>query len=95
MSSIVMKGGVSMCQNFLIDRLIHAAKAVVRFALIVLLLPSVGWTDSWPGAVPFQVFSKSAKHFVRVIPGESIGDTFGFASARKGKYAQAPPDSAI
>ncbi len=78
-----------MCQNFLIDRLTHAAIAVLRFALFVLLLPSVGWTDSWPGAVPFQVFSKSAKYFVRVIPGESIGDTIGFAGARKGKYAQA------
>jgi hypothetical protein len=84
-----MKGGAPMWQNFLIDRLTDAAIAVLRFALFVLLLPSVGWTDSWPGALPFQVFSKSAKYFVRVIPGESIGDTIGFAAARKGKYAQA------
>jgi hypothetical protein len=84
-----MKGGFSMCQNFLIDRLTHAAISVLRFALFVLLFPSFGWTDDWPGAMPFQVFSKSAKYFVRVIPGESIGDTIGFAGARKGKFAQA------
>jgi len=78
-----------MCQKFLIDPLTHAAIWVLRFALLVPLLPSVGWTDSWPGAMPFQVFSKSAKYFVRVIPGDSIGDTMGFGRARKGKYAQA------
>lgn len=58
-------------------------------AFYALLVPSKGWPDSWPGARPFQVFSASAKYFVRVIPGESIGDTVGFAGARKGKYAQA------
>ena len=78
-----------MCQNFIIDRLTHAPIAVLRFAFFVLLLPGVGWSDSWPGAVPIQVFSKSAKYFVRVIPGDSIGDTMGFGGARKGKYAQA------
>ena len=62
---------------------------MLAIALYVLLTPSTGWSDDWPGAQPFQVFSDSAKYFVRVIPGESIGDTVGFAGARKGKFAQA------
>lgn len=72
-----------------IDRLTTAAVAVLQFALFILLIPSGGWADSWPGARPIQVFSESAKYFVRVIPGESLGDTVGFAGARKGKFAQA------
>lgn len=61
----------------------------LRIVLCVLLTPSTGWADSWPGARPLQVFSESASYFIRVIPGESIGDTVGFAGARKGKFAQA------
>jgi len=63
----------------------------LRIALYVfcLLTPSSGWADSWAGARPFQVFSDSGKYFARFVPGESIGDTVGFAGARKGKYANA------
>ena len=35
------------------------------------------------------VFSASREYFVRVIPGESLGDTFGFVREKKGKYATA------
>ena len=65
------------------------ALAALSIALYLLLTPNNGWGDDWPGARPFQVFSESAKYFVRVIPGESVGDTVGFAGARKGKFAQA------
>lgn len=65
------------------------AIAALSMMLGLLIVPVRGWADDWPGALPFHVFSKSAKYFVRVIPGESIGDTVGFAGARKGKYAQA------
>jgi len=61
----------------------------VGLALWVLLTPSGAWPDSWAGARPFQVFSESGKYFIRVIPGDSIGETIGFAGARKGKFAQA------
>ena len=60
-----------------------------RIVLCVLLTPSSGWADSWAGARPFQVFSESGKYFIRVIPGDSIGDTVGFAGARKGIFAHA------
>ena len=36
-----------------------------------------------------EVFSGSREHFVRVLPGESLGDTLGFAGEKKGKYATA------
>ena len=67
------------------------ALRALRIALnvICLLSSSRAWGDSWAGPQPFQVFSESAKYFVRVIPGESIGDTVGFGGARKGKFATA------
>jgi hypothetical protein len=37
--------------------------------------------DSWAAARTREVFSESREYFVRVIPGESLGDTFGFAGA--------------
>lgn len=59
--------------------------------LVGLLLYAVQVTtaDSWPGAVIKEVFSESREHFVRVVPGDSVGDTWGFAGAKKGKYAVA------
>jgi hypothetical protein len=35
------------------------------------------------------VFSKSREYFVRITPGESVGETVGFASAKTGKHATA------
>ena len=63
--------------------------SAVGVALCILLTPSAGRADSWPAARPFQVFSESGKYFIRIVPGESIGDTFGFAGAGKGKFAVA------
>jgi hypothetical protein len=36
-----------------------------------------------------EVFSDNRAYFVRVIPGESIGETVGFKGARVGKHARA------
>src|SRR5438094_1691245 len=41
--------------------------------------------DDWPGPQTKEVFSASREYFVRVIPGESLGDTFGFAGEKEGK----------
>jgi len=64
------------------------------WVLLILLCVSVAHgnfsqADDWPAARPVQVFSESAKYFVRVIPGNSFGDTVGFSGSRKGKLAQA------
>ena len=61
------------------------------WVLLVLLCVSAAhgatsWADDWLAARSTQVFSASANYFVRVVPGESIGDTVGFAGARKGRY---------
>lgn len=45
--------------------------------------------DSWANPKVREVFSANRDHFVRVIPGNSIGDTIGFAGADKGAFATA------
>jgi hypothetical protein len=45
--------------------------------------------DSWAAPQVKEVFSASRDHFVRVTPGKSVGETFGFAGAAKGEYATA------
>jgi len=45
--------------------------------------------DEWPLPQVREVFSASRNHFVRVTPGDSWGDTFGFSGSPKGRYAKA------
>jgi len=45
--------------------------------------------DDWPGPQIREAFSESRQYFVRVIPGRSIGDSFGFRGMQKGAYATA------
>lgn len=66
--------------------------AAVRFLLLAALTCAFATTvraDSWAAPQVREVFSASRDHFVRVIPGQSIGDTVGFAGAEKGPYATA------
>lgn len=64
-----------------------------RIALMALVLffgaANGAIADSWPGATVRAVLSENAQIVVRVIPGTSIGDTYGFAGAPKGKFASA------
>jgi hypothetical protein len=39
--------------------------------------------------VPDEVFSQNRQYFVRITPGESWGETWGFAGAKIGRHAQA------
>jgi hypothetical protein len=45
--------------------------------------------DEWPAPQIREFFSPNRDYFVRVTPGESWGDTFGFAGSPKGPYARA------
>ena len=45
--------------------------------------------EDWPGPKVREVFSESREFFVRVIPGRSIGDSFGFRGMQRGPYASA------
>ena len=59
---------------------------IVAFACA---FPGSSSADDWAGAQVKEVFSASRDHFVRVIPGNSMGDVVGFAGAAKGAYATA------
>lgn len=45
--------------------------------------------DSWPAATVKAVVSADGETIVRVTPGSSVGDTYGFAGAPKGDFASA------
>ena len=65
-----------------------------RFLLCLMLLGSVllaaaARAEDWPGPKVREVFSESREYFVRVIPGRSIGDSFGFRGMQRGPYATA------
>jgi hypothetical protein len=58
--------------------------------LIALLMLQVltSLADDWPAPKPQHVVSTNGKYLVRIVPGESWGDTVGFAGSKKGAYAR-------
>lgn len=62
----------------------------MSFALAVLIMiwPCPASADQWPAPVPQHALSENGQYLARVIPGESLGDTFGFAESKKGAYAR-------
>jgi len=62
-----------------------------RLVLVLLLLApaAAAYADDWAAPATREAFSQSREYFVRVVPGESIGDTYGFAGEKKGRYASA------
>jgi hypothetical protein len=64
-------------------------KTMVAVPVMILMLMAPLAGDSWPAATTKEVFSESREWFVRVVPGKSLGDTFGFAGSPKGPYARA------
>src|SRR5713226_1244142 len=63
----------------------------MRFPMPALALTTlaVAQADDWPAPVIREAFSHSRAYFVRVLPGESFGDTVGFSGAAKGPFATA------
>ena len=45
--------------------------------------------DDWPAPQVREVFSANRSYFVRITPGESWGETWGFAGQKVGRHAQA------
>ena len=62
---------------------------VAKIGVVLLLLAQGLAADDWPGPRVMNVFSEDGARFVRVTPGESLGDSVGFAGAKQGAYAQA------
>lgn len=58
-----------------------------KLGALLLLWAQCATADSWAGPQVQTVFSQDGSRFVRVTPGESLGDTMGFAGAKKGEYA--------
>jgi len=61
----------------------------ICLAAFVCSSASPAGADSWAAPQVQEVFSASRDHFVRVTPGNSLGDTLGFAGAPKGAHATA------
>ncbi|WP_310468368.1 hypothetical protein [Sphingomonas sp.] len=58
-------------------------------AAVMCTWASAAGADNWAAPQVKEVFSSSRDHFVRVTPGTSFGDTFGFAGSPKGAPATA------
>ena len=58
-------------------------------AAVFVVAAAAAHADDWPSPQVREVFSANRDHFVRVTPGESWGDTYGFKGAKKGPYASA------
>lgn len=76
------------------DRRVVCARSFLRIlsGTLIVLAAAAGrplHADSWPAARIKEVFSESREWFVRVTPGDSIGETVGFAGSPKGKHARA------
>jgi hypothetical protein len=68
----------------------HLPTFFLRLLLLGFVLPATAVrADDWPGPKVREVFSESREYFVRVIPGRSIGDSFGFRGMQRGPYASA------
>ncbi len=65
------------------------SRAVIGVLVLGVAAVPAARADSWMAARTTQVFSASGAYFAQIVPGESLGDTFGFAGAKKGRYAAA------
>jgi len=63
--------------------------AFIAAVFFGLFLPAHLCADDWPGAQIREAFSRDRQYFVRITPGDSWGETWGFAAANKGKHARA------
>jgi len=60
-----------------------------QILLCVIFLAGLSLADSWPGPTVRAIVSPDAETVVRILPGESFGDTFGFSGEKTGKFAEA------
>ncbi|OQW44881.1 MAG: hypothetical protein A4C66_01790 [Nitrospira sp. HN-bin3] len=60
----------------------------ILLIVVLLLQPFTGLADQWPAPKPQHVVSTNGTYLVRIVPGESWGDTFGFTGSKKGAYAR-------
>ena len=64
-------------------------RLIFGIVLFCVSLPAWLLADDWPGPQTREVFSQNRHYFVRITPGESWGETWGFTGANIGRHAQA------
>ena len=64
-------------------------KRTIAFSVLLLTARCTLRADDWAGPAVREVFSANREYFVRVVPGESVGETWGFRGAKIGKHATA------
>jgi hypothetical protein len=62
---------------------------IIFIGLVWVAMASEARGDDWPWPTVRELFSKNREYFVRVTPGESVGETWGLAGAKIGKHARA------
>ena len=67
----------------------HLMRTVAVFLALCALGGARMLADDWPQARPITIFTEAADRFLRIVPGRSVGDVFGFSGAPKGPYATA------
>jgi hypothetical protein len=72
-------------ENPLHKRTIFGILLILFFCSLSIVLQA----DDWPAPQMREVFSQNRRYFVRVTPGESLGESVGFTGAKIGKHAQA------
>jgi hypothetical protein len=60
------------------QKIVRKSAAVL---LCVLLFTLGVLADDWPAATVQNVFSDNGRYFVRILPGQSIGDSVGSSGA--------------
>jgi hypothetical protein len=61
---------------------------LMRAFIAILVLAAVAFADDRPAAQIQNIFSADGQHFVRIIPGQNLADTVGFAGSPKGVNAR-------
>jgi hypothetical protein len=64
-------------------------KAMSLIIVGLTLQTSPSLADQWVAPKPTHVVSTNGRYLVWIVPGESWGDTVGFAESKKGAYARA------
>lgn len=70
---------------------ILSAQVTIRsvIAILTLTVSFMANADSWPAPQEKGLISSEGSVVVKVIPGESFGESFGFAGEKTGRYAAA------
>jgi len=64
-------------------------RCIQSILAVCLCLSTVVSADEWPAPQIREVFSPNRQYFVRITPGESWGETWGFKGEKIGKHARA------